>query len=179
MADDHDFRQRMQRVEGLIREVERWPDGAARAQTQEIVRAVLDMHGVGLEKILGHLAAAGEAGRALIDTLGQDDLVSSLLLLYGLHPLDLESRVRLALEKVRPYLRSHGGNVDLLGVDDGVVRVRLQGSCHSCPSSSATLRSAIEGAIFEKAPDVVRVEAEEVADPAEGNGRTRVALPLL
>jgi Fe-S cluster biogenesis protein NfuA len=179
MADDADFRQRMRRVEALIREVEGWPDAAARARTQEIVRAVLDMHGVGLEKILGHLAAAGAMGQSIIDTLGQDDLVSSLLLLYNLHPLDLESRVRQALEGVRPYLRSHGGNVELLAIHDGVVRVRLQGSCHSCPSSAVTLRSAIEEAIFEKAPDVTAVEAEEAVAPAEGNGRTRVALPIV
>ena len=74
--------------------------------------------------------------------------MGGLLLLHGLHPLDLEARVRQALDKVRPYLRSHGGNVELLGVDEGVVRLRLEGSCHGCPSSAATMRQTIEEAIL-------------------------------
>ena len=89
--------------------------------------------------------------------------MSSLLLLYGLHPVDLETRVHQALDKVRPLLKSHGGNVDLLGIADGVVRLQLQGSCHGCPSSAQTLHNAIEAAIDEFAPDVVELKVEGVA----------------
>ena len=99
--DDQDFRNRIQRVETLLQDVERLPE-AARACTREIVQTLLDLHGAGLEKILGRLADAGPIGMAVIDDLGRDDLVGSLLLLYGLHPLDLETRVRQALDKVRP-----------------------------------------------------------------------------
>ncbi len=95
-----------------------------------------------------------------------DPLVGSLLLLYGLHPVDLETRVHQALEKVRPLLKSHGGNVDLLGIDDGVVRLKLQGSCHGCPSSAQTLHNAIEEAIYEFAPDVAELKVEGVAVPS-------------
>jgi Fe-S cluster biogenesis protein NfuA len=84
---------------------------------------------------------------------------------------------------VKPYLHSHGGNVELLGIEEGVVRLRLHGSCHGCPSSSATLKNTIEEAIMEKAPDVagIRVEGgkEEVAAGGNGDGRHGVALPLL
>ncbi len=154
-----------------------------RAQTKEIIQGILDLHGAGLEKILEHLAGTGDAGLIVIDSLAQDDLVGSLLLLYGLHPLDLETRVRQALEKARPGLHSHGGNVELLGVDGGVVRLRMQGSCNGCPSSAVTLKSTIEEAIYEKAPDVVAIELEEAAAnvpeiPALA-GRARFALPLL
>jgi Fe-S cluster biogenesis protein NfuA/nitrite reductase/ring-hydroxylating ferredoxin subunit len=98
--------------------------------------------------------------------LGADELVSHLLLLHGLHPLPLEARVVAALDEVRPYLESHGGGVDLLGIDDGVVRLALQGSCHGCASSTVTLKLAIEDAIHKAAPDVERIEAEGAAAPA-------------
>jgi Fe-S cluster biogenesis protein NfuA/nitrite reductase/ring-hydroxylating ferredoxin subunit len=78
----------------------------------------------------------------------------------------VEERVRQALDDVRPYLESHGGDVELLDVQDGVVRLRLQGSCQGCPSSAATLKLAIEDAIHQAAPDVERVAAEgAVAEP--------------
>jgi Fe-S cluster biogenesis protein NfuA/nitrite reductase/ring-hydroxylating ferredoxin subunit len=99
-----------------------------------------------------------------------DELVEHLLLLHGLHPVDPETRVRGALEEVRPYLESHGGDVELLGVVDGVARVRLSGSCEGCPSSTMTLKLAIEDAIHKAAPDVESVEADGAAAPAAGPG---------
>ena len=91
---------------------------------------------------------------ALARALADDELVAHLLLLHGLHPVPLEERVREALDEVRPYLDSHGGDVELLGVEDGVVRLRLQGSCSGCPSSAVTLKLAIEDAIHRRAPEV-------------------------
>src|SRR6185369_108912 len=105
-------------------------------------------------------------GYAMFDNFAADDLVGSLLLLYGLHPLPIEARVTKALEKVRPYLESHGGNVELLDITGGVVHLRMQGSCKSCPTSAMTLKLAIEEAIYAAAPDVVAIEAEGVAEQA-------------
>jgi Fe-S cluster biogenesis protein NfuA len=98
-----------------------------------------------------------------------------------LHPLDVVARVRHALDDVRPFLRAHGGNVMLLGIADGIVRLRLEGSCHSCPSSTVTMKQTIEAAIFGKAPDVTAVEVESSSDnaPASADGLWRVALPLV
>jgi Fe-S cluster biogenesis protein NfuA/nitrite reductase/ring-hydroxylating ferredoxin subunit len=173
--EDRDFRQRMQRFESLVQEIERSPDTAARARVLELVRTILDLHGVGLEHILGHITAAGAGGRSLVDELTSDEVVSSLLLLYGLHPLDLETRVRQALDKVRPYLRSHGGNVELLSTEDGVVRLQMQGSCHGCPSSAQTLTLAIEDAIYAAAPDIAALDVEGVVQPAATPGTTFIA----
>ena len=179
MADapnDREFRKRMGRIETLIQEIERFPDAGARAHTREIVQTLLDLHGAGLERILEHLAAAGDTGLAMIDSLARDELVGSLLLLYGLHPLDVETRVRQALDRVRPYVRSQGGHVELVGTVGGVVRLRL----HARSSSAAALRSAVEEAIYAKAPDVAGVEVEALPNgpPAEDR-RARIALPLL
>ena len=85
--------------------------------------------------------------------------------MHGLHPYGVEERVERALEAVRPYLGSHGGDVELLGVtEEGVVRLRLLGSCDGCPSSSVTLELAVEGAIHEAAPEVSAIEIETAAD---------------
>jgi Fe-S cluster biogenesis protein NfuA len=159
--DAADLQARMRQLDGLLQEVERVPDPAERARTAQVIRSLMDFHGAGLAAVVARLSAAGDAGRAILDDLAANDLVASLLLLYDLHPLDLEARVRLALDKVRPYLASHGGSVTLLGVTpDGVVRLRMEGSCHGCPSSAATLKTTIEQAILEKAPDAASIEVE-------------------
>ncbi len=159
------FQQQIERIETLIRSIEQSADPATKADAQELVQAVLDLHGAGLARLLERLEEAGEPGRAVVDSLGRDDLVGSLLLLHDLHPLDHETRVRQALDTVRPYLRSHGGEVALLGVAEGVVRLRMQGSCHGCPSSALTLKHSIEEAIAAAAPDATAIEVEGVVDP--------------
>jgi Fe-S cluster biogenesis protein NfuA len=161
---DPETGRRIQHLETLIHNLEQLPDPAARDQARELVQTLLDFHGTALGRLLERVADMGEPGRALIASLANDDIVSSLLLLYGLHPLDLETRVEQALEQVRPLLRSHHGDVALLGVIDGVVRLRMQGSCHGCPSSALTLKNAIEQAIYAAAPDVTVIEVEGVVD---------------
>jgi Fe-S cluster biogenesis protein NfuA len=176
----HEFQARLQRLEALLQEAERCADPVAQAHLREIVQTVLDLHGAGLDRILRHLAAAGPAGASVLDACVRDEAVNGLLLLHGLHPLDLETRVRQALDAVRPALRAHGGNVELLDVTDGIVRLRLQGNCNGCPSSAVTMQQTIEEAILGKAPDVTAIEvaAAETAPAAVGD-RLRVALPVL
>ncbi len=145
--DMRDFQTRLQRLDVLLQEAERTADPAARARMREIVQAVLDLHGTGLQRILSHLGAKAD-GDSILDACVQDEVVSGLLLLHGLHPLDLETRVGQALEEVRPFLSSHGGNVELLSARDGIVSLRLAGSCHGCPSSAVTMKQTIEQAIL-------------------------------
>ncbi|MBV9125605.1 MAG: NifU family protein [Planctomycetes bacterium] len=160
--EEQEFRQRMQRIETLIQEVEASADPNLKAKTREIVQTLMEFHGRGLERMLEHIAGAGEGGDALFQAFARDGLIASLLLLYGLHPLDLETRVRQALDKVRPYLHSHQGEVELVSVTEGVVRLRLQGSCHGCPSSALTLKNTIEEAIYEAAPEVAALEVDNL-----------------
>jgi len=161
--DDFEARERVAHVDALLERVEALPDAGARELALELVQTLLAVYGEGLARIL---AAAGEApvSEPLATALGRDELVSHLLLLHGLHPVGLAERVADALEEVRPYLASHGGDVELLDVEQGVVRLRLKGSCSGCPSSTVTLRSAVEEAIHRAAPDVDDVVAED--DPA-------------
>jgi Fe-S cluster biogenesis protein NfuA len=169
MSETPELKQSLARVEALIHDAEKIADLQLRGQIQELVAHLLEFHGDAIAKMVEDVADLGVPGRALIDAWTGDERVSSLLLLYDLHPVDIESRVRTALEQVRPYLRSHGGNVEYLGLADGVVHLRLQGHCHGCPSSTATLRSTIEKAIYEAAPDAAGIEVEGVVPvPAGG-----------
>lgn len=178
--DAKDFQAELRRLDTLLQESGRFTDPAAQAHVRALVQAVLGLHGAGLERILSHLEDAGEAARPALDACITDEVVSGLLLLHGLHPLDLEERVREALEQVRPALAAHGGAVELVGMEDGLVRLRLADSCDGCPSSAATMRQIIEEAIFGKAPDATAVEVEGLTDnPAAQNGHARVPLPML
>jgi len=157
---------RIARVEGLLEELDRVADGPAREVATDLVQALLDLYGEGLARVVGEVAERDDDG-ALAEALAGDELVAHLLLLHGLHPVALEQRVRGALDEVRPYLETHGGNVELLEIDDqGVVRLQLQGSCSGCPSSAVTLKHAVEEAIHKAAPDVAGIVAEDAERPA-------------
>lgn len=163
--DDGAVRERVARVDALLEDVE-GAIGAVPVDTAiELVQALLDLYGEGLARIVGHVAARDGDG-ALAQAFAGDELVSHLLLLHGLHPVPLEARVRGALDEVRPYLESHGGDVELLGVEEGVVRLAMRGSCDGCASSAATLKLAIEDAIQRSAPDVDTVVADGAVAPA-------------
>ncbi len=175
-AGDNDFRKRMERIEILLQAAEHFPDPTTQAQTRELVQLLLDLHGVGLERMLQQLAETGEAGQATIEALARDDLVSSLFLLHGLHPLSFETRVRQALDKIRPYLHSEGGDIELLGMADGMVRVRYLERDEDCALTAVTLQAAIEDAIYEMAPDA---KAIEVVGLPTTNGAGRIELALV
>ncbi len=163
-AEQGDFTQRIRRLENLSRAIEGLPQGGPRDLVTEVVQEILALHGDGLERTLEIVGDAGEASPALVERLANDHITKALLLLHGLHPVDLHTRVSDALEKVRPYLASHGGNVELLGLADGVARLRLEGSCHGCQSSAVTLKLAIEDALGEAAPDLAGLEVEGVVE---------------
>jgi Fe-S cluster biogenesis protein NfuA len=158
----------LQRIDPLVQQIEQSSDPAAQSAAREMIRLVLDLHAAGLARMLELLSTTGKGSRALLDAWAGDELVRSLLLLHDLHPEGLDARVEQALEKVRPLLHSHGGDVELLSLSDGVVRLRMRGSCHGCPSSAATLKHTIEQAIYEAAPDVAGIELDEAADPVGG-----------
>jgi Fe-S cluster biogenesis protein NfuA/nitrite reductase/ring-hydroxylating ferredoxin subunit len=164
LLDDQGLQERVARMETLLGEIERLADPNARAKAAEMVQVLLELYGEGLARMM-EAVARGEESERTFKVFADDELISHLLLLHGLHPLDVETRVVQALEEVRPYLQSHGGNVEVLGVEGGVARVRLQGSCDGCPSSTMTLKLAIEEAVLKAAPDLEGIEAEGVTEP--------------
>jgi len=173
MSQEKDLRAAGDRIEGLLQELGTIADPRVREKAEELVRLLMELYGSALARILETIDNTDSAD-AIFDRLAVDDLVASLLVLHGLHPLNVETRIALALDRVRPYLGSHGGDVKLLGVNEGVVHLRLEGSCHGCPSSTVTMKLAIERAIEEAAPEVVRIEVEGASLSAStgfnGNG---------
>ena len=155
--------QLVERVQELQGRLESSGEGATRELADELVSAIVQMYGAGLERILGLLLAGGEEGETLARSLVDDELVAMLLLIHDLHPVPLEDRVRGALDSVRPYMESHGGNVELLSLERGVARIHLRGSCSDCSASSVTLELAIKQALEEAAPDLDGLEVEGIA----------------
>jgi Fe-S cluster biogenesis protein NfuA len=139
-------------------------------RVQDVLRLVTDLYGGGLARVLELVGDDDELFRRLV----ADDLVGSLLIVHDLHPESLGQRVQRAIESVRPYLGSHGGDVEVLDIDDdlGVVTVRMLGSCDGCASSSVTLELAVQRAIQEAAPEIVRIAVEAGDTAAEPLGVT-------
>ncbi len=168
-----DLRATGERIDALIEAVAAGgvgPSNPARSRerAEDLVRTVTDLYGAGLERLLEIVHDSGRLDEELLGLLADDDLVASLLLVHGLHPYDVRTRVEQALESVRPYLGTHGGDVELIEVTDlGAVRLRLLGSCDGCPSSSVTLELAVQDAIEAAAPEVTAIEVEAPA-PATG-----------
>jgi Fe-S cluster biogenesis protein NfuA len=153
------------RVEELLDGLRSGAVSGVAPAAEELVRLLVGLYGDGLGHIVAALRDEGAPGVATLHRLAEDPLVESLLLLHDLHPLDVDARIQRALDRVRPYLGSHAGGVEYLGVRDGVARLRLEGSCHGCPSSTATVQLAIEGAVADAAPEVTKVMVEGMTAP--------------
>src|SRR5271170_6873453 len=170
MPDDKDFQLKVQRIGQLVGELENIGDAETRASAKALVQLLLDLHAVGLERVMEIVAKNGDSGQRTIDDLGRDPLVSSLLVLYGLHPLDLESRVAQAVERVQPRVRKGGGELELLGIENGGVRLRLQVAGHGCGSTKTTLKAMVEDALYEAAPDLSKLLIEGLEEPDGASG---------
>ncbi|HEY2043096.1 MAG TPA: NifU family protein [Jatrophihabitans sp.] len=152
------------RIEGLLDDLHQSAVPGVGERADDLVRSVVGLYGAGLERIMEILDSHPDAER-LIRALADDDVVGNLLLLHDLHPDSVDSRIVAALDKVRPYLGSHAGGIDYLGVDDdGIAQLQLAGSCDGCPSSSVTVQLTIERALLEAAPELDGVHVEGMVE---------------
>jgi hypothetical protein len=145
------FQERMQRIEELIGAIQEHANPVVRASAVELVRALLDVHRVGLAAMLAQIAHHGDPGQAIFNELLQNNLVSRLLLLHGLHPVDLPARLAQALEHSRRWLRAHAAEAELVQATHEVVELRVHGG-------SPEVYRLLEQAILDAAPDVLRIE---------------------
>ncbi len=153
-----------QRIERLLDEIGAESPAVA-GLAEQLVTELVALYGSGLRRLLEVTEGATADSAAVLRALADDELLAGLFVLHDLHPVDVRTRVQEALDGVRPYLGSHGGDVELLGVDDGVVRLRLSGSCDGCPSSSMTLQYAVEGAVRQAAPEVAAIQVDGAGAP--------------
>lgn len=165
-GDDAQLVQAAARIERLLDEIQGMVAPHAWPRIEELVRGIVSLYGGGLERVFRILDENEIPDARVRERLCGDELVKSLMLLHGLHPLGTVERVQRALDEVRPYLGSHAGDVELVGVDgQGVVRLRLLGTCRGCPSSGATVEHAISRVMEDHAPEFARIEVEH-GDPA-------------
>lgn len=149
----------------LIQEFEEHPDEEVREKVFQLLNAVDRLHRPGLRGLMQLLESKNLWG--IIETARTDPAIRTLLELYDLMPQTEEQQVQKALDRVRPYVHSHGGEIDVLGVTDGVVWVRLKGSCHGCSGSAVTLKRGVEEALRQGFPGFKGLEVEE-PPPATG-----------
>jgi NifU-like domain len=165
VADDKDFQQRVLKIGDLVRELESIADPAARAAAKELLRSLMDLHGAGLERILEVVFNSDTAGPQLVEELGRDPLVSSLLVLYGLHPLEIETRVRQKLEQIRSKLFKMGAQASLISVNGNDISLKVTIEGHACGSTARTVQATVEDAIYEAAPDLTSLVIEGLEEP--------------
>ncbi len=152
-----------------IQELDEVTDPATRTRVKVLIQSLMELHSAGFEKTLEIIFDSGDSGQQIIDRLGHDPLVGSLLVLYGLHPEDIETRVAKAIERVRPQLRKQGSEVELVANQGGVVRLQVHVEGHACGSTAATIKTLLEDTVYEAAPDIVLLSIEGLeGKPATG-----------
>jgi len=159
------FRDQIRQLGKLITQFDQMPDGPQKAACRELVQLLMDVHGAGLERMMEIVFENGNAGNTIIDNLAKDSVVSSLLVLYSLHPDDLESRVRKALEQMRPRLRKLACSAELVRIEQGVVSVQVTTTGHSCGSSTNDVRAIVEDGVYEFAPDLAALDVLGLEQP--------------
>ena len=169
MVDEKEFRDRLQNIGRLISGLDEIADKKAQASVRELTQLIMELHGTGLEKMMEIIFAQGVIGSELIDNLGRDRMVSSLLVLHGLHPDDMKTRVGYAIEHLAAKLRKQEVEIQLLNADEEIVRVSAQTNSHACGSTTATVRAEIEDAIYEVAPEIKSLVIEGL-EPKSANG---------
>lgn len=157
------------RIEAILESINGANPTTARNKAEELVRTIVQLYGTGLSRVLEIVdEASGDLSPEIFERLSADKFVASLLLLHDLHPYTLEERVHNALESVRPYLKSHEGGVTITKIEDGIVYLKMEGSCNGCTASAETVRTAIENAVKDAAPEITEVRAEGVREADTG-----------
>ena len=171
------MRIKAERIDDLVRNLNTISDPQIQSTVRELIQSVMEMHADGLKRTLQIVSESGEGSFEIIRRLGNDELVGALLAMHDIHPVDLRIRIAQAVEKAQPYLQKHGAEAELIGIEEGSVRLRIRSSGHGCTSTMGALQVALEDAIYSAAPDVVSVSIE--SDDARGSPSGFVPLEAL
>ena len=166
VANGMEFQEQVQQFGQLITQFDQMPESPQKKACKAVVQLLMDMHGAGLERMMEIVFESEGSGAAIIDKLGNDPITGSLLLLYSLHPDDLETRVANAIERMRPRLRKLSCSVSLESIVEGAVQVRVTTGSHNCGSSAKDAKSIVEEGIYELAPDVASLEILGLEEPS-------------
>ncbi|MDQ1406635.1 MAG: hypothetical protein QOG55_2264 [Acidobacteriaceae bacterium] len=171
MPKQKEVESQIESIDKMVRALEEAKDPVLRANAKELVQALMTLHGACLERMLEVVGQSGVSGKSIIDTFARDGVVKSVLLLYGLHPIDIKTRVLEALEKTRSSMRSNARTVSFVAIDDaGMVTLRMEGKSEGCRSSDSALKQAVEQAIYEAAPDISGIVLEGFVEKTSTTG---------
>jgi Fe-S cluster biogenesis protein NfuA len=172
-STETEFCSAIYRLDELVREFEIYPSEEVKEKVFELLGEVDRVHRVGLNHLIAYLREAGQAD--WIETAAQDPVIHTLFLLYDLLPGDAFFQAEKAIEKVRPYLQSHGGDIKILNVTGGVVTLHLLGNCHGCPAFQQTLQNKVRAVLEEEVPAFVDliVDLSEPAGEVNAPGESR------
>ena len=163
----------MHRLDELVTAFEQHADPQVVDGLVEVLRAVDVLHRGALQRVAALLDAEGLRDLALADP--------DVALLFGLYEDapddDEQARAQAAVEAVRPYVEEHGGQLEVVAAEDGVVSIRLLGACESCSASATALRGYVEDALRAALPDFVRMDVATTPHPPS-TGRDPVLIPL-
>jgi Fe-S cluster biogenesis protein NfuA len=143
----------LQRLEELLDDLDRLEE-PGRQRMLELLDGIDALHRMALTRL------GNAVGRETLERLRGDPAVAWLLDAYAVG-VDERAAADAALEEIRPYIHSHGGEVDVLGVERGIVQVRMSGACSGCTASAETLTHGIEEALREHFTGFVALEVEE------------------
>lgn len=144
----------------LLDSIEQHPDEQVRNHVKALAFTLLDLHHAALQRMIELLAARPDGGDVLAE-LGRDDLVKAVLMVHELLPQSSESRLEIALSEAKENLAPYEANVELVGMTNGVAKLRLIGSAKTANVSTAILTSEIEQVLHRAVPDLLGVEYEE------------------
>jgi Fe-S cluster biogenesis protein NfuA len=151
----------LERLDDLVRAFEDHPDEGVQEGLLEVLRAVDVIHRGALDHLRALLDAHGLRQEALADP--------HVALLFGLYEAqdddadDARARAEAAVAELQPYVASHGGRLEVVAAEDGVVSIRLLGACTACSGSPAALNDLVEQALQANLPEFVRMEASPTA----------------
>jgi nitrite reductase/ring-hydroxylating ferredoxin subunit/Fe-S cluster biogenesis protein NfuA len=125
----------------------------ARWQTEAYRRAIENLYGEALHRLVGALQSDPGAA-AILQDAANDDVIYTVLRRHDIIKPSIEARVRKALEKIRPQLATHGGNIEIVAIDPPGLMARLLGACDGCPGRPLTLRSILASALKRDCPEI-------------------------
>jgi Fe-S cluster biogenesis protein NfuA len=158
MSGENQLQQLSAQIEDLVRKVDAISDPAVKANATALIQSLLDVHARAFERVVEIVLQQKDLGLIVLNHFAADELIGSLLLLYRLHPDALDVRLNKAIAAVRKAVALQGADVELIGVEEEVVRIRLSGAVHGCTSTQ--LQKLIEDAIYEAVPEISAVRVE-------------------
>lgn len=164
-----EFQIAVHQLDELVREFESYPSDEVREHVMALLQAVDAVHRMGLARLIRVLQDLGQGD--LVEIAASDPVIRTLLLLYDLLPSDPFCQAARAIAKIHPYIQSHGGEVEVLDVVDGVVHLRLLGVCVGCPSASVTLQEGIRKVLEKEMPGFVEIQVEESETAGQTGGQ--------